>query len=98
MRVCSQKLASVMLPRIRSYRWPGLRQPVGSTVWSHLRWRSRPFAPQSQARTLIVTPGVRPLGAAANDQKRLMTPAGAIRAGSDYLVVGRPIIDAADPV
>ena len=47
---------------------------------------------------MIVTPGVRPLGADANDQKRLMTPAGAIRAGSDYLVVGRPIIEAADPV
>ena len=46
---------------------------------------------------LIVTPGVRPSGTQPNDQKRLMTPAEAIRAGSDYLVVGRPIIDAADP-
>ena len=46
---------------------------------------------------LIVTPGVRPSGTKPNDQKRLMTPAGAIRAGSDYLVVGRPIIDAQDP-
>jgi orotidine-5'-phosphate decarboxylase len=46
---------------------------------------------------LIVTPGVRPSGTKPNDQKRLMTPAGAIRAGSDYLVVGRPIIDASDP-
>jgi orotidine-5'-phosphate decarboxylase len=46
---------------------------------------------------LIVTPGVRPSGTKPNDQKRLMTPAEAIRAGSDYLVVGRPIIDAADP-
>jgi orotidine-5'-phosphate decarboxylase len=46
---------------------------------------------------LIVTPGVRPSGIQPNDQKRLMTPAEAIRAGSDYLVVGRPIIDAADP-
>jgi orotidine-5'-phosphate decarboxylase len=47
---------------------------------------------------LIVTPGVRPSGSAPNDQKRLMTPAEAIRAGSDYLVVGRPIIAAPDPV
>lgn len=47
---------------------------------------------------LIVTPGVRPYGAEPHDQKRLMTPTGAIRAGSDYLVVGRPIIDAGDPV
>ena len=47
---------------------------------------------------LIVTPGVRPSGTTPNDQKRLTTPAEAIRAGSDYLVIGRPIIDAADPV
>lgn len=47
---------------------------------------------------LIVTPGVRPRGAEPHDQKRLMTPAEAIRAGSDYLVVGRPIIDADNPV
>lgn len=47
---------------------------------------------------LIVTPGVRPAGTTAHDQKRLMTPAGAIRSGSDYLVIGRPIIEASDPV
>jgi orotidine-5'-phosphate decarboxylase len=47
---------------------------------------------------LLVTPGVRPSGAAPHDQKRMTTPAEAIRAGSDYLVIGRPIIDADDPV
>ena len=47
---------------------------------------------------LVVTPGVRPSGAALEDQKRVMTPAEAVRAGSDYLVIGRPIIDADDPV
>ncbi len=45
----------------------------------------------------LVTPGVRPEWAAANDQKRVMTPEEAIAAGSDYLVVGRPITGADDP-
>jgi orotidine-5'-phosphate decarboxylase len=45
----------------------------------------------------LVTPGVRPAGAAANGQKRVKTPGAAIRAGADHLVVGRPITAAADP-
>lgn len=49
------------------------------------------------AEFLIVTPGVRPAGSAAGDQKRVMTPGDARRAGSDLVVVGRPLRDAPDP-
>src|SRR6195256_6850442 len=45
----------------------------------------------------LATPGIRPAGAATGDQKRIMTPARAIAAGADYLVVGRPILEASDP-
>ncbi len=47
---------------------------------------------------LIVTPGIRLQPAENEDQKRIMTPAEAIRAGADYLIIGRPIRQAKDPV
>ena len=47
---------------------------------------------------ICLTPGIRPAGAAVGDQKRVMTPADAYHIGSDYIVVGRPITQATDPV
>ena len=46
----------------------------------------------------LITPGIRPKGSQATDQRRIMTPVDAIQAGSDYLVIGRPITGATDPV
>jgi orotidine-5'-phosphate decarboxylase len=48
-------------------------------------------------KMVLVTPGIRPAGSASGDQKRIMTPTKAIAAGADYLVVGRPVLEAADP-
>lgn len=52
--------------------------------------------PEAQGR-LIVTPGIRPAGSAANDQKRIVTPGRAVAIGADHIVVGRPVWQAADP-
>ena len=49
------------------------------------------------SKLALVTPGIRPVGAEIGDQKRIATPAAAIAAGADYLVVGRPVVAAADP-
>lgn len=46
---------------------------------------------------VLVTPGIRPAGSATGDQKRIVTPTRAIESGADYLVVGRPILEARDP-
>lgn len=46
----------------------------------------------------LVTPGIRPAGSAADDQRRIVTPVDALKRGSDYLVIGRPITGAADPM
>ena len=46
---------------------------------------------------VLVTPGIRPAGSASGDQKRIVTPARAVDAGADYLVVGRPVVESRDP-
>lgn len=53
---------------------------------------------QRYPRSVLVTPGIRPDGSAADDQRRTMTPAEAIHAGSSYLVIGRPVTRAPDPL
>ena len=51
----------------------------------------------AQPQLQLVTPGIRPAGSAQDDQRRILTPRQALDAGSDYLVIGRPISQAADP-
>lgn len=53
---------------------------------------------QTNSEFKLVVPGIRPVGSAAGDQKRVMTPADAVNAGADVLVIGRPITQADDPV
>lgn len=69
----------------------GLRGLVCSPLEVELLRRTLPEFTQ------LVTPGIRPAGDAVGDQKRIMTPADAARAGSSYIVVGRPILQAPDP-
>jgi orotidine-5'-phosphate decarboxylase len=56
-----------------------------------------PALKAAQPQLQLVTPGIRPAGSATDDQKRILTPQQAMQAGSDYLVIGRPISQAADP-
>jgi len=69
----------------------GLRGVVASPLEIH------PLREKFGDSLVIITPGVRPAGSDAGDQKRVMTPAEAIRAGADHLVIGRPITSAPSP-
>ncbi|HEX6087848.1 MAG TPA: orotidine 5'-phosphate decarboxylase / HUMPS family protein, partial [Thermoanaerobaculia bacterium] len=69
----------------------GLRGVVASPL------EIEPIREACGADFVILTPGIRPAGADAGDQRRTMTPRDAVRAGASYIVVGRPITNAADP-
>jgi len=58
---------------------------------------TRSFRTELGTDPILITPGIRPAGAAAGDQKRIATPAMAAADGSSYIVVGRPILEASDP-
>jgi orotidine-5'-phosphate decarboxylase len=53
--------------------------------------------PKLPTETIFVTPGIRPIGSSSGDQKRIMTPKQAANAGADFLVIGRPILEAVEP-
>jgi orotidine-5'-phosphate decarboxylase len=83
-------------PQVQVLRLAGLAQQAGldGLVCSALEASVLKAAhPQLQ----LVTPGIRPAGSAQDDQRRILTPAQALQAGSDYLVIGRPISQASNP-
>jgi orotidine-5'-phosphate decarboxylase len=84
-------LENVVLERARLSRQAGLDGVVASVEEAAMIRRE--LGPEF----LIVTPGIRPADASLNDQKRVATPQAAIQQGSNFLVVGRPIIQATSP-
>ena len=84
-------LANLVLERTKLARRSGLDGVVASVQEAQLIRR------EFGKDFIIVTPGIRPRDSEAGDQKRIATAAEAIRSGSDFLVVGRPIIKAPDP-
>jgi len=79
-------------------RWARLSQDCGLDGVVASPWEIKALREACGPEFIIVTPGVRPAGAARGDQRRVMTPAEALSQGASYLVIGRPITAAADPV
>jgi orotidine-5'-phosphate decarboxylase len=85
-------------PRDRVLRLASLAQDAGLDGIVCSPKEAAPVRERLGQDFLLVTPGVRPAGTATKDQKRVMTPRDAIDAGADYLVIGRPITAASDPL
>ena len=73
----------------------GAESGIGGVVASALELG--PLRRAHGSKIKIVTPGIRPVGSSADDQRRALTPAEALRAGADFLVIGRPITAAQNP-
>ncbi|NVJ68273.1 MAG: orotidine-5'-phosphate decarboxylase [Gammaproteobacteria bacterium] len=76
----------------------GLTQEAGLDGVVCSAWEAQKLKAEFGQDFKLVTPGIRPIGADVGDQSRIMTPEKAIKAGSDFLVIGRPITQAADPL
>ncbi|WP_281557250.1 orotidine-5'-phosphate decarboxylase [Thalassomonas sp. RHCl1] len=84
-------------PEEQVMRLAGLTKECGLDGVVCSAWEAEKLKAAFGQEFKLITPGIRPAGAASNDQKRIMTPEQAVAAGVDYLVVGRPITKAADP-
>lgn len=83
-------------PQQQVLRLAALAEQAGLDGLVCSAWEA-PALRAAHPRLKLVTPGIRPAGSAQDDQRRILTPRQALEAGSDYLVIGRPISQAADP-
>ncbi len=97
MSICARP-ASPAPPRSRRWISPASLRRAGSTASSARRSRRRRCAPHAASDFKLVTPGIRPAGSSHDDQARVITPSAAVANGADYLVIGRPITQAVDPL
>jgi len=84
-------------PRDRVLRWAELAKEAGVSGVVCSPWEAAALRAAHARPFLLVTPGIRPVGASPDDQRRVATPAKAVRDGADLLVIGRPITRAPEP-